>query len=335
MATLAPTSGFRLGGSIFQAKPRRFSPVLVSSRSGGGNAASDMAVFLEIDGVVADLHRHGHRQSFNVAFQRLGLDCANWTEPVYLDLLRQAGSDETQMLTTFFDRIGWPMSLPTNEKDTFVRKLMESKQHELETLAASDAIPIRPDLTSFVDEAMGELVPVVFISSYSKSGERVARLLLDKLGMERLDYIKIVGSHEVESSAYGQVVLGLGVSSSPDELLATEVAKAVSSEKQRLASEVASTLKLKVDLDTTSSVLLKTTIAALRAAAETAGVPIDRGILLAGAYLGTEAASRISLPCVVVRSSLTARAEFPLARATLEGFGAGAITLSRLRKYLA
>jgi hypothetical protein len=41
-----------------------------------------------VDGVLADIHKFGHRNGFNVAFQELGLDCANWTEPVYADLLR-------------------------------------------------------------------------------------------------------------------------------------------------------------------------------------------------------------------------------------------------------
>ena len=33
------------------------------------------------------------------AFKKLGLDCANWTEPVYLDLLRY----EIRVLSNFFE----------------------------------------------------------------------------------------------------------------------------------------------------------------------------------------------------------------------------------------
>ncbi|KAJ7203202.1 hypothetical protein O6H91_Y489200 [Diphasiastrum complanatum] len=77
---------------------------LPSSDEGKGVPA-DMAILLEIDGVLADIHRHGHRQSFNVAFQDMGLDCANWTQPVYTDLLRRAGGNEERMLTFFFDQV--------------------------------------------------------------------------------------------------------------------------------------------------------------------------------------------------------------------------------------
>jgi len=43
-------------------------------------------------------------------------------------------------------------------------------------------------------------------------------------------------------------------------------------------------------------------IAALRAAAEIAEVDMDQCLLLAGTQSGPQAASRIGMPCVVVRS---------------------------------
>lgn len=46
----------------------------------------------------------------------------------------------------------------------------------------------------------------------------------------------------------------------------------------------------------------KNTIASLRAASEIAAVDMDRCILLAGSQTGPLSASRIGMPCVVVRS---------------------------------
>lgn len=46
----------------------------------------------------------------------------------------------------------------------------------------------------------------------------------------------------------------------------------------------------------------KAAIAALRAGAEIAGVPVRNCILLAGGNNGIEAAQRISMPCVAVKS---------------------------------
>ncbi|OAY80981.1 hypothetical protein ACMD2_04702 [Ananas comosus] len=71
----------------------------------------DLALLFEVEGVLADVNRFGNRQAFNVdflmssAFQKLGLDCANWTEPIYADLVRKSGGDEERMLILFFNRV--------------------------------------------------------------------------------------------------------------------------------------------------------------------------------------------------------------------------------------
>ncbi|XLR47668.1 hypothetical protein S83_032328, partial [Arachis hypogaea] len=51
-------------------------------------SSSDLAVLLKVDGVLMDAYRVGNRLAFNKAFEKLGLDCANWTEPIYAYLLR-------------------------------------------------------------------------------------------------------------------------------------------------------------------------------------------------------------------------------------------------------
>lgn len=293
-----------------------------------------MAILLEVEGVFADVHKFGHRRSFNIAFQEFNLECANWSEPVYADLLRHAGGAEESMLRVFFDRIGWPLSLPTNEKEAFVRNIMNAKQQALEKLAAAGDLGFRPGFTEFVSEVLEAGVPLLVLAAYSKSGEKVARSLIAQLGPEREKHIGVVGEAEVESSTYGQLVLGAGVVGGMDEQLAVEVAKAVASEKQRVAEEAANMLAVSVDINSGDSLRSKKNIAALRAAAEKAAVDMDRCILLAGSQTGPSAASRIDMPCVVVRSSTTARAEFPTAKAVLEGFGPGDITLAILQKYL-
>jgi len=319
---------------------RKSSPVknLRSMASSGSEfspqGTTKLAVLLEVEGVLADVHKFGHRRSFNLAFQEFSLECANWSEPVYADLLRRAGGVEEAMLQAFFDRIGWPSSLPTNEKDAFVRNIMKAKQRALEKVAASGELPLRPGISEFIDEVLQAGVPLILLSAYNKSGEQVARSLIAQLRQEQMEKIKIVGEAEVESSAYGQVVLGAGAVAGLDEQLALEAAKAVAAEKQRVAEEVANMLAVSIEVDTNFTQTSRKMIAALRAAAEIAEVDMDQCLLLAGTQSGPQAASRIGMPCVVVRSSATARAEFPLARAALDGFGPGDVTLRRLQKFL-
>ncbi|KAM1138332.1 hypothetical protein ACFX14_036115 [Malus domestica] len=66
----------------------RFAALSSLSSAQDENPSQELAVLLEVDGVLMDAYRLGNRQTFNAAFKKLGLDCASWTEPVYLDLLR-------------------------------------------------------------------------------------------------------------------------------------------------------------------------------------------------------------------------------------------------------
>lgn len=276
-----------------------------------------------------DAYRLGNRQAFNLAFQKLGLDCANWTEPVYSDLLRKSAGDEERMLVLYFNRIGWPTSLPTSEKGSFVKSVFKEKKNAIEELM-STSLPLRPGVKEFIDDACNKGIPLVFLTSYSRSGEKIARSVVEKIGHERLSKVKVIGDEEVRKSLYGQLVLSGKMSSDLEEELAKEASKAASAEKQRIAKEVASALKLSVDLDTTSSERLQKIVAALRAGAEFAGAPVYNCVLIAGSKSGVAGAEQIGMPCIVFRNSLTSRGEFPSAKATMDGFGGADLSISRL-----
>ncbi|KAJ8627597.1 hypothetical protein MRB53_020904 [Persea americana] len=301
-----------------------------SGLSGSNSNAKDLAVLLEVEGVLVDIYRLGNCQAFNSAFQKLGLDCANWTEPIYLDLSRKAGGDEERMLVLFFNRIGWPTSLPTSEKEKFMKSVLREKKNALEEFVTTKSLPLRPGVENFIDDALRENIPVVILIAYSKIGDKMARSIIEKLGHERTSKINVVGKEEVEGSFYGQLVLGKGVSSSLDEQLAKEVKRAASVEKQRVAKEVASLLKLSVDINTSPSERLEKIVATLRAGAEYGGLPVHQCVLIAGSQSGVLGADNIGMPCVVLRSSFTSSAEFPLANAVMDGFGGADLTISKL-----
>ncbi|KAG9439480.1 hypothetical protein H6P81_019645 [Aristolochia fimbriata] len=299
-----------------------------------GTASHQLAVLLEVEGVLLDVYRSGNREAFNIAFQKLGLDCANWTEPIYLDLARKAGGDEERMLKLFFNRIGWPTSLPTSEKENFMKSVLREKRKALDEYVMTKPLPLRPGTENFIDDALNEGIPVIVLTAYSRNGDKMARSVVEKLGNERTSKLKIVGEEEMEKSLYGQLIFGKGVSSSLDEELAREASKAASVEKQRIAKEVASILKLSVDIDTSSNERLKRIVVTLRAGAEYAGVPVQNCVLVAGSQSGVLAAEQIGMRSVVLRSSFTARAEFPSANAVLDGFGGADLTVLRLRNLL-
>ncbi|MCL7040647.1 hypothetical protein MKW94_003322, partial [Papaver nudicaule] len=226
----------------------------LSSDSNNGeeeeNPSPEFAILLEVEGVLMDVYRVGNREAFNLAFSKRGLDCANWTEPIYLDLLRKTGGDEERMVVLFFERIGWPTSLPTNEKEAFVKSVLKQKRKALEEVVMTHDLPLRPGVETFIDDALSGSIPVVILTAYSKNGEELARSIVEKLGSDRISKLKIVGKEEMEGSLYGQLVLGKGPSFGLDDELAKEATKAASAQKQKIAEEVASALKVSVDLDT-------------------------------------------------------------------------------------
>ncbi|XP_020588317.1 uncharacterized protein LOC110030092 isoform X2 [Phalaenopsis equestris] len=234
------------------------------------------------------------------------------------------------MLILFFNRIGWPSSLPTPEKEAFMKRIMREKWKALQDFAISSDLALRPGVENFIDEAIQEGLPLVLLTAYSKNGDEVCRSIIDKLGHDRISEVKVVGKEEVQQSYYGQLVLGKGVSSSLDEQLAKEAKKAVSMEKQRVAQEVASILKLNVDIDRSSIESTDLVVATLRAGAEYIGLPVQDCVLIAGSQSGLVGAERIGLSSVVIRSSSTARAEFDKAKAVMDGFGGADLTVSKL-----
>ncbi|KAK9937087.1 hypothetical protein M0R45_013904 [Rubus argutus] len=148
----------------------------------------------------------------------------------------KCAGDEEKMLILYFNRVNWS-SLPTTEKESFVKKGSAKK---------------------------GLILSVTLISFFKKIGFIFfhSRSIIEKLGHERISKLKIVGDKEMEQSLYGQLVFGKIFSSGVDEELAKEAMKAVSAEKQRIAEEVASMLKLNIEIDTTSSESLQKIIAA-------------------------------------------------------------------------
>ncbi|KMS96631.1 hypothetical protein BVRB_8g201270 [Beta vulgaris subsp. vulgaris] len=296
------------------------------------DASSDqIAVLLEVDGVLIDAYRSGSRQAFNIAFQKLGLDCAKWTEPIFSDLLRKSTGDEERMLALYFNRIGWPTSLPTNEKDKFMRSVLEEKKKAFAEFMSSKSTPLRPGVEKFIDDACDEGICVAILTASSKFGEETARSILEKLGLERMLKVKVIGKEEIEKSLYGQLLLGLGKFSGLDEELSNEASKAVAAEKKRIAEEVASMLKLQVDINTGTPESLREIVAALRAGAEKAEAPICNCVLVAGSQPAVAAAEVTGMSCIVLRNSLTSRAEFPSAIAVMDGFGDVDLTVSKLR----
>ncbi|KAM1092713.1 hypothetical protein ACFX19_020261 [Malus domestica] len=116
------------------------------------------------------------------------------------------------MVNLYFNRIGWPSSLPTNEKESFVKNVLQKKKMAMDEFLMSEKLTLQPGVEEFIDDAYKEGIHVVLLTTYSKSGDQIGRSIVEKLGKERISKLKIVGYKEVDLSLYTQLVNDTGLS---------------------------------------------------------------------------------------------------------------------------
>jgi len=150
---------------------------------------------VEVDGALTDLHIDGHRVAFNNAFKDLGVDCSNWTAPVYNHLMSQGDGTGEGMVRTFFSRVGWPTFLPTKEEDLFTRKVHQLKQEQLKKLIQKRKVPPRQDVDKVLSDALAAGAKVACISeTLSQPSDEVCTSILDQLPHELASQIKVYSS---------------------------------------------------------------------------------------------------------------------------------------------
>lgn len=107
------------------------------------------AVFFDMDGVIIDTEKDGHRVAFNQTFAEFGLSF-QWDADHYCQLLRISGGKE-RMLHDFKTR-----GIPRSENDTLdelIIKLHKRKTEIFISLIESGNLPLRPGVRRFMKEA--------------------------------------------------------------------------------------------------------------------------------------------------------------------------------------
>ncbi|CAI5478079.1 unnamed protein product [Closterium sp. Yama58-4] len=300
----------------------------------GEGRQAGVALLVDVEGVMVDLHRNGHMEALNSALSSLAFDAHRLSPSRYRDLHRKCAGNFELLLSTHFNASAWPIpSLDAQAKQALLQRLLNLKAQALSRALQQGSVPLRPGLVDFLQDAVTSGVHVAVLAGLARSGEETGRGVLRGMPAALQQQVQVVGEREARESAFGQVVLGGGASAGVDEALAAQMAQAVLVEKRRIAEEVARTLKLTVDLDIPSE--SQEGVAMLRAAAEVVGVPAAACVVLAGCQGTVQMAGRVGMTACVVRSSMTSGAEFRGVRAVFDGFGPGALTLPRLLRMLA
>lgn len=122
------------------------------------------AVFWDVDGVIAESERDGHRVAFNQAFESLGLPW-RWSEAHYGSLLRITGGRE-RLLHDMTTRSDAPVTAA--ERERLARELHRLKNHFYADLVLGGGVPLRPGVRELMDECAARDVALAIVTTTSR-----------------------------------------------------------------------------------------------------------------------------------------------------------------------
>jgi HAD superfamily hydrolase (TIGR01509 family) len=146
-ATTLPLVSALTACQAFSSHPSRN----VNNRVSALRAAQLEAILWDMDGVLADTERDGHRPAFNQAFAENDLD-TTWDVDRYGKLLEVGGGKER--MTAHWNEVGWPTNMPEAERQEKVKELHLRKTDIFMEFINQKKIPLRPGVLRLIDDAM-------------------------------------------------------------------------------------------------------------------------------------------------------------------------------------
>lgn len=151
------------------------------------------AILWDMDGVLADTERDGHRPAFNQAFAENDLNTI-WDEERYGKLLEVGGGKER--MTAHWNEVGWPENIPENERQDKVKELHMRKTAIFMEMINKGTIPLRPGVLRLVDEAIASNLKLAVCSTSAESAVR--NLVQTLMGPERASRFQIFAGDMVK-----------------------------------------------------------------------------------------------------------------------------------------
>jgi HAD superfamily hydrolase (TIGR01509 family) len=133
------------------------------------------AVLFDQDGVIIDTERDGHRVSFNMTFKEFGY-AFEWGVDEYHQLLQIAGGKER--MKHYLHTKGFGVPVKPEEEEDLIKRLHKRKTTLFVELIASGALPLRPGVKRFMQEAMAAKLKVGVCTT---SNEEAAKTLTTQI----------------------------------------------------------------------------------------------------------------------------------------------------------
>jgi HAD superfamily hydrolase (TIGR01509 family) len=137
--------------------------------------ATIKAVLFDMDGVICDTERDGHRVSFNMTFKEFGFE-DEWSVEQYHELLQVGGGKER--MKHYWQTHGFSRPVPPDRIDQLVKDMHKRKTALYVELIKAGKLPLRPGVHRFMHEA-GELGLKRAVCT--TSNEQAATAMIEKL----------------------------------------------------------------------------------------------------------------------------------------------------------
>jgi hypothetical protein len=292
----------------------------------------------ENDGVLVDVHNHGHRRAFNEAFDEMGYSCSQWSPHIYYDLLRFGDSTGEGLVKAYYEMVGWPIMLSTSDRPAFVEKIYSIKKKAFHDIIENRDFPLRDGAKEFVEQALEAGARLVVLSgTASDPNEHVADAVMDILGDSCRENIQVLNVGDLS----GDDAAG---SDGDDEDVTFEqlVAQVQGKGKARSASSFVRAMNLqsrgvgmRVDASMLAAGLSTVSPSYFSAVCATNGGCASSSVLVAVSNSLMSSAKGAGLYTCAVPPSLQARGGYTAADGMYDGFGAGGgLTWARLQRRL-
>lgn len=130
------------------------------------------ALFFDMDGVIIDTEKDGHRVAFNAAFEEFGYP-VHWEVDYYGELLKISGGKER--MKHHLQTRGFGKDVHPDEVDELIIKLHKRKTEIFVNLIESGNLQLRPGIYRLMKEANDNGVPIcICTTANQKAAEAVA-----------------------------------------------------------------------------------------------------------------------------------------------------------------
>jgi len=164
------------------------------------------AILWDMDGVLADTERDGHRPAFNKVFEQYGLDTI-WDVDRYGVLLEVGGGKER--MTAHWNEVGWPENIPEEGRQDKIKELHLKKTDIFMGMINEGTIPLRPGVMRIVDSAIDAGLQLAVCST--SDVKAVTNLVNTLLGAERAAKFQIFAGDMVKKKKPAPDVYNMAV----------------------------------------------------------------------------------------------------------------------------